>query len=154
MEKKVKNISTHRLKFLPGPMQILFSSSALNYSLILFIGFALFSCDAMLTLPYRVQNKTGNTVKLRVRSYPAQHRIHGGAVDTIIFLKPNSYVTVAYFNGVGFPWETRAIYKKKRGAQNFELLHNDSVIPLNTSDKNWKYRSGASVFKIRKLVSR
>jgi hypothetical protein len=121
-----------------------------NYLLLFSISIFLLSCDAVLILPYRVQNRTDNTIKLRVKTYPVQQQMYGKRIDTVIYLNPREYVTVGYSNGIGFPWGTKSVYRKYPGIQNFEVIVNDSIFPLNSSDKYWKYKRGTSVFKIRK----
>jgi hypothetical protein len=111
------------------------------------IGF-LTSCDAMLFLSYNVKNETRKTIKLKVSDYP-ENTYFVKKTDTIIELKPEQSITVGWDHAIGFPWETKKIYRKKPWKQNFKILSGDSIIPVDSRDKYWKYKHRTSLLVIK-----
>jgi len=112
------------------------------------ISLMLYSCDAYLSMPYDIKNETGEIIKLNVKYFPIGRYEY--VEDTIIELIPNSNLTIGYGEAIGFPWETKKIFKKNPGVENFELLIEDSINHINKSDENWKYMDGKSIYKIQK----
>jgi hypothetical protein len=109
-------------------------------------------CDAYLGMPYIVKNKTKETVQLKITNYqPSQNDyIFARVVDTIIALHPNESVMVGYNRKLDFPWGTKNSYRNQKGVTNFDLLQNDTIVPLDKSDANWKYIRKTARFTIRK----
>jgi hypothetical protein len=107
------------------------------------------SCDANLVLSYQVQNDTKNNLKLKIDNYPTGSGLYSKTIDTIIELKPKQWVIVGWDKAIGFPWETKKIYKKNPGRNNFKIVNGDSNLNLNTADKFWKYKHRTSQFKIK-----
>ena len=101
------------------------------------ISLMMYSCDAYLVMPYDVRNETGEIIKLNVKYFPTGRYEY--VEDTILELMPNSYLTIGYGDAIGFPWETKKIFKKNPGVENFELLIRDSIIYVNKSNENWEY---------------
>lgn len=112
------------------------------------ISLMMYSCDAYLVMPYDVRNETGEIIKLNVKYFPTGRYEY--VEDTILELMPNSYLTIGYGDAIGFPWETKKIFKKNPGVENFELLIRDSIIYVNKSNENWEYIDGKSIYKIQK----
>lgn len=110
--------------------------------------FFLCSCDALLTLTYEVQNDTKNNIKLKVEHYPIRCGVYGNTTDTIIELKPKEWIRVGCVKDIGFPFETKQIYKKRPAVHNFKIIKGDSVIIVNSEDTQWKYKRKTSRFKI------
>jgi len=111
------------------------------------------SCDALLIMSYQVNNKTNETIKLKIYNYPLDHMGFSYIADTIIDILPNKNISVAYSNGIGFPWETKKLYKKNRGVDNFKLILKDSLISIDLSDKYWNYKKQKSIYTIKELPS-
>jgi hypothetical protein len=124
--------------------------------LLSFICILISSCDALLLMPYEVQNKTNKEIKLSIENYPleiASIGPIGKTTDTIISLKPGKTIDVGYGQAIGFPWETKKIFIKNPGIQNFKLMINDSIVPFNNGDEFWKYANGKSKLKIKEKSS-
>lgn len=111
----------------------------------------MYSCDALLSLPYVVKNRTKETVRLKVSNYPKDFSGFNTVTDTIIDVLPNQSINVAWSKGIGFPWATKSLYKKNRGVSNFKLMLGDSLIPLDLNDKNWRYKRKAAVYIIKNI---
>ena len=50
---------------------------------------------------------------------------------------------------IDFPWATKNIYEKNPGICGIELIHKDSVIPLDCSKSLWKHKARWSMLKIK-----
>ena len=118
--------------------------------LIALIGSAtlLSACDAMLSMPYVVKNKTAKPLRLKVEDYPEHVRPRQEGKDTIILLMPNESINVGWASGIGFPWETKKLYRNDPGIENFSLISADSVLTVDRSQKYWDYRNGESHFSV------
>ncbi len=123
-------------------------SSLKNSILFLVISISLSACDAKLPMNYAVKNTTKKAVQLKIKDYP-YYALYSKGTDTLVTLQPNEQINVAYADGIGFPWETKKLYRKNKGVQNFWLVKNDTLITLNNEDQYWKYKRGSSVFKIK-----
>lgn len=123
------------------------------YKIIFVVGLATFlsSCDALLSMPYVVKNRTKETVRLKVSNYAKDFSGFNTVADTIINVLPNQSINISWAKGIGFPWGTKSLYKKDRGVSSFKLMLGDSLIPLDLNDNNWKYKSKASVYSIKNL---
>jgi hypothetical protein len=106
------------------------------------------SCDAALILPYKVLKQHKNGFKDQDKRCPIWQTIYSSKIDTILTLRPNETVMVGFSNSNGFPWETKKLYRKHPGLQNFWLIGQDTNLIINNSDQNWKYKKRSSIFKI------
>jgi len=74
--------------------------------------------------------------------------------DTVINLKPGESIEVSKASTIygGFFWhigrERKKMYTGHPGVKNFDVLVNDSVMNVDKSDANWRFRHGQSVFRI------
>lgn len=123
-------------------------SRLINYGVLISLLLVLNACDAILMLSYVVENKTNETQRISIEGFPKERRIYSTTVDTVIDLKPNERVTIGMRNGVGFPWETKKLFKAHNGRQNFNVITGDSTFKIDNSDKYWRYKKGVSYFKI------
>ncbi len=113
---------------------------------------ALGSCDAIITLDYRVKNKTNKSIKLKIDDYhtPIYWGYPFGTVDTIVELKPKQSIIVGQRSHISFPFATKSLYHEQPGINNFKVINGDSLFSVNTEDKYWKYWHKTSTFKIKK----
>jgi len=108
------------------------------------------SCDAVLFLNYQVKNSSGKPVQIKIEAYGDQPFAHKGK-DTTITLKPGeSFIVGRSMHQIGFPGDEKLIYDKYPSCNNFSLMQGDSVIVVKPGDKEWKYGSGYSTFRITK----
>jgi len=106
----------------------------------------MYSCDAMLSLEYIVCNKSNHPVKLKIHDYkPARFDY---VDDTIIVLNSGEEFLITSKEKIGFPWETKKIFKETPGVDNFEVIYNDSVISIDKGPDKWHYKDGKSLFCI------
>lgn len=107
------------------------------------------SCDAFVSLPYSVENKTSGPVKIFVPHYRANGRF-SRAVDTTLEIGPHS----SAFIGTTLPRVTgpvgamRRIYRGDPGYCGLKLIKPDTTTVACTK-KEWKFKRGVSVLKIR-----
>lgn len=125
-------------------------SIVFNFTLLACIMY-LTSCDALLTMSYKVNNKTNETIKLKIYNYPLDNVGFANVSDTIVDIVPGQTIKVANSRGIGFPWETKKLYKKNRGVDNFKLVLNDSLISIDLNDKYWNYKNQGSIYTIKEL---
>jgi len=117
--------------------------------IVLLLAAVLTSCDANLILPYKVENRTNNNISLKIKNYPLQNSAYFSKVDTIIELKPKEIVTVAYSNGIGFPWERKKLFKKNSSVHNFEIEPNNLINSIDNKKEHWRYKNGTAYFYIK-----
>jgi hypothetical protein len=119
-------------------------------SLFLCGAFLLSSCDAFVSLPYYVENKSDQPVRIFVPHYQANGAF-GRGVDTTLQIGPHSRA----FIGSTMPRVTgpvgamRRIYRESPGVCGVRLVKPDTSIALACTVKEWKLRRGTSVLKIR-----
>ena len=106
----------------------------------------LFSCDAVLSLEYLVCNQPDHPVRLKIRDYKVGR--FELIEDTTILLNSGEEIRVASKEKIGFPWETKKIFKKYPGVDNFEVIINDAVFSIDKGAYKWKYKNGKSYFYI------
>ncbi len=118
------------------------------YILLVFFSWMLQSCDAVLILTYQVKNHSRKPVKIKIEDYN-NHLFDNRGVDTIVILNPGkSFIVGRSLPDIGFPGDEVLIYNKYPSCNNFSILKGDSVIAVNPTDKEWKYGSGYSTYKI------
>src|SRR6478752_9279825 len=96
-------------------------SKIYSYILVVFIFLGLISCDAMLIMPYQVKNKTRRTLRIEVKDYLIKDCLFSNTTDTILLLPPKASITLGYANGLGFPWDTKKLYRLQQGMYNFKV---------------------------------
>ncbi len=106
----------------------------------------LYSCDAVLSLEYIVCNQSDHPFRLKIHDYQVR-RFHF-IEDTTIVLNSREEIRIASKEKIGFPWETKKIFKKYPGVDNFEVIINDSVFSIDKGPDKWKYKNGKSYFYI------
>lgn len=118
-----------------------------SYLLILIPLVALTSCDANLFMKYVVINKSPENIQLFIPGFPTDSipRFFGKRKDTTLTLKPNEELIVGLDQKVDFPWATKNIYRKKPGICGIKKIGSDTIMTLNCSKKEWKYRKRRSV---------
>jgi len=118
--------------------------------LFLFPVLLLSSCDAFVRLPYHVENKTSRPVKIFVPHYQADGAF-GRGVDTTLEIGPHNGV----FIGSTMPRVTgpigasKRIYREHPGYCGLKLTTADTTMTLDCTKKEWKFRRGVSVLKIK-----
>lgn len=122
-----------------------------KYWIFLFSSFMLMSCDAALKMTYVVKNKSNNDLKLFVPNYPVDSvpNLYGHRRDTILILKPNECIIVGIDSKIDFPWGRKNIYRNNPGICGLKRFHNDTIVDLNCSKKEWKYRKGQSILILK-----
>ncbi len=116
---------------------------------LLIISSILSSCDAILMLPYVIKNKTKDTLTIYTPANPDIFSMRNA--DSVYQLAPNQNLLVGWNRGVGFPWETRKLYKAIPSIWNFEVENQGKTFPILKNDKDWQYKRGTSVYKIKPL---
>lgn len=112
----------------------------------------LISCDAVNHLHYSVQNKTDKNIRIHVPNYPIDPNQgeFSTKVDTIIEIKPNESLWIGTSPmDIDFPWVTKNIYKKAPGICGLELIEIDTLILLDCTRENWRYKKRWSILKIK-----
>jgi hypothetical protein len=129
------------------------NNHCIKLSLLLF-GFMLLltSCYTELFLTYSIQNRTNKPVKLKIHDFPVKQIPWPPFVDTIITLKPNQKVNIAYRSRRGRPCGTKDLYRVHPGSYNFNIINADTILQLNSNDSVWTYWNKTSTFKIRKSL--
>jgi len=107
------------------------------------------SCDAILMLPYVIKNKTQDTLTIHAPADPDIFSMRNA--DSVYHLSPNQNLLVGWNRGIGFPWETRKLYKESPSIWNFEIKQAGKSFPIIKNDEEWNYKRGTSVYKIRPL---
>jgi hypothetical protein len=107
------------------------------------------SCDAILMLPYVIKNKTQDTLTIQAPSDPDIFSMRN--VDSVYQLAPNENLLVGWNRGVGFPWETKKLFRKNPACWDFEIKQDGKPLPIVKNDKDWHYKRGTSVYKIKPL---
>ena len=102
----------------------------------------------MLTMSYNVKNTSKEDVVLRVDDHPVERHWAGRHVDTTIVLHPGTDVAVGWADGIGFPWDTKKLFKERRASWNFKVLRNDSIVEMTRDDRKWRYHNRRSVYKL------
>lgn len=107
------------------------------------------SCDAILMLPYVIKNKTQDTLTIYAPAEPGIFSMRNA--DSVYQLAPNENLLVGWNRGVGFPWETRKLYKESPSFWDFEVEYDGNPFQIDKNDKDWQYKRGTSVYKIKPL---
>jgi hypothetical protein len=119
-----------------------------NFQLLLLL-LSLTSCDAVLNLAYVVQNKTKDTLSVYA---PASNELYSfNRKDSIFLLAPNQSLCVGRNRGIGFPWETKKLFRKNPALWNFSIEYQGEKVPFIKNDKDWKYMCGVSLYTIKKV---
>ena len=121
----------------------------INIFILLCISQFLTSCDAVLMLPYVIKNKTTDTLTIHAPAVPDIFSMRN--TDSVYQLAPNQNLLVGWNRGIGFPWETRKLFKEKSACWRFEIKQDDKLFPILKNDNDWHYIRGASVYKIKPL---
>ncbi len=106
------------------------------------------SCDAILMLPYVIKNKTRDTITIFASADPDIFSMRNA--DSVYHLAPNQNLVVGRNQGIGFPWETRKLFKESPSIWNFEVENHGKTFPILKNDNDWHYKRGKSVYKIKK----
>lgn len=125
---------------------------SINLGILFCMAALISSCDAVNRLHYSVENKTEQTIWVRVPNFPSEREIgiYGARIDTILEIAPNEKLWVGSSpTDIDFPWATKNIYKQSPGLCGLELLGHDSAIKLDCSSSNWKYKKRWSTLKIK-----
>lgn len=104
------------------------------------------SCDANLILPYAVKNCTNKRVNIRVKDYLGEMSLQPEK-DTVIALAPKEEIIINRTHGIGFPWETKKLYRARRGVS-FNIIEKDTI-KVDEDDKNWVYKRGEALYRIK-----
>ena len=115
---------------------------------LLIISSILSSCDAILMLPYVIKNKTKDTLTIHAPANPDIFSMRNA--DSVYHLAPNQNLVVGRHRGIGFPWETRKLYKASPSIWNFEVENQGKTFPILKNENDWYYKRGTSVYKIKK----
>jgi hypothetical protein len=111
--------------------------------------FTLTSCDAVLNLTYVVQNKTKDTVSIIA---PTDSRyLSFNNKDSIFIVTPGSQLCVGQKQDIGFPWEMKKLNRANPTLWNFSIVYKGEKVPFNKNYKDWKYRRGVSLYRIKKV---
>lgn len=114
-----------------------------------FLLFTLTSCDAVLNLAFVVKNKTKDTLSVYA---PASNELYSfNSKDSMFLLAPNQSLCVGRNQGIGFPWESKKLYRENPSLWNFRIEYNGEKVSLVKNDKEWKYRREVSLYRIKKL---
>jgi hypothetical protein len=100
-------------------------------------------------LPYVIKNKTQDTLTIYAPADPDIFSMLN--TDSVYQLAPNQDLVVGRNQGIGFPWETRKLYKESPSIWNFEVEYDGKPFPIDKNDKDWQYKRGTSVYKIKPL---
>ncbi len=120
-----------------------------HLKLVPFLLFTLTSCDAVLNLAYVVKNNTKDTVRIIA---PSDSRyLSFNNKDSIFILAPGKELCVGRNQDIGFPWEAKKLYRANPTLWNFSILYKGEKVPFNKNDKEWKYRRGVSLYRIKKV---
>ena len=124
--------------------------STYGYGLLLLI--ILNSCDAANHVFYSVKNNSKEHIKLHVPKFQTEPSkgAFSTTVDTIIKLTPDQSIWIGTSPmDIDFPWATKKIYRISPGICGLELIESDTVIKLDCSKSNWKYKRKQSILKIK-----
>lgn len=114
-----------------------------------FLLFTLTSCDAVLNLAYVVKNDTKDTLSIIA---PADNRyLSFNQTDSIIILSPGKELCVGHNQDIGFPWESKKLYRENPSLWNFSISYKGEKVPFKKNDKDWKYRRGVSYYRIKQV---
>jgi hypothetical protein len=116
---------------------------------LLILSIILSSCDAVLMLPYIIKNKTKDTLTIHAPAAPDIYSMRNA--DSVYHLAPNQNLVVGRHRGIGFPWETRKLFKESPSIWNFEIENHGKTFPILKNDKDWQFKRGTSVYKIKSL---
>lgn len=118
---------------------------------LLFIGLLFSGCDAFVSLHYAVDNKTSKPIRVFVPNYPISGNPFGRRVDTILEIKPHSidYAGTTLPQVTGPLRARRHIYKKQPGLCGLRFMTPDSTISVGCTEKEWRYRRGLAVLRVR-----
>jgi hypothetical protein len=100
-------------------------------------------------LPYVIKNKTTDTLTIHAPADPDIFSMLN--TDSVYHLAPNQNLLVGWNRGVGFPWETRKLYKESPSLWDFEVEYDGNPFPIEKNDNDWQYKRGKSVYKIKPL---
>lgn len=121
--------------------------------LTLFLSSALLfcSCDAFVSLSYSIENKTSRPLKVFVPGYQKSNHGFSKGVDTTLEIAPHSseWLGTTLPRVTGPIGATRRIYRTAPGFCGLRLISADTTIALGCTRKEWKFRRGISVMKIR-----
>jgi hypothetical protein len=70
------------------------------------------SCDNMLFLPYEFINDSGEPIQIRIKNSKVIGPPCFYLMDTTISLASHEMTRVAIGHAIGFPWETRKIFRR------------------------------------------
>ncbi len=107
------------------------------------------SCDAILMLPYVLKNKTQDTLTIYAPAEPGIFSMRNA--DSVYQLAPNENLLVGWNRGIGFPWETKKLFRKNPACWDFEIKQDCKPLPIVKNNKDWHYKRGTSVYKIKPL---
>ena len=116
---------------------------------LLILSIILSSCDAVLMLPYIIKNKTKDTLTIHAPADPDIFSMRNA--DSVYQLAPNQSLVVGWNRGIGFPWETRKLFKERPSIWNFEVENHGKTFPILKNDNDWQFKRGTSVYKIKPL---
>jgi len=116
---------------------------------LLIISSILSSCDAILMLPYVVKNKTKDTLTIYAPADPDIVSMRNA--DSVYHLAPNQNLLVGWNRGIGFPWETKKLFRENPACWNFEIKQAGRSFPITKNDEEWNYKRGTSVYRIKPL---
>jgi hypothetical protein len=107
------------------------------------------SCDAVLNLAYVIQNKTKDTLSIYA---PASNELYSfNKKDSMFLLAPNQSLCIGRKQDIGFTWETKKLYRSNPTLWNFSISNKGEKVSLVKNDKDWKYRRGVSLYRIKKV---
>lgn len=115
-----------------------------------FCALLLSSCDVFVSLPYHAENKTSEPVRVFVPHYQGSS-VFGRGVDTILEMQAYGKL----FLGTTLPRvtgpvrATKRIYDRTPGLCGLKLIRTDTTL-IGCSRKEWKFRRGVSVLRIRR----
>jgi hypothetical protein len=102
-------------------------------------------------MSYLVENKSKNNIGLYIPNYPTDGNFDKFSTkqDTLIWLLPNDEVIVGRNSKIDFPWATKNIYRNQPGICGIEVMKPELIERLGCTKKEWKYRQGVSILKIK-----
>jgi hypothetical protein len=98
-------------------------------------------------LPYVIKNKTTDTLTIHAPADPDIFFMLN--TDSVYHLAPNQNLLVGWNRGIGFPWETRKLFKENPACWSFDINKADKPFPIIKNVEEWHYKRGTSVYKIK-----
>ena len=70
--------------------------------------------------------------------------------DTIIILKPDEKLIIAYYRRISGPFGCKNLYRESPSVNNIKIFQNGTFIKIKNNDKEWRYWAKYSTLRINR----